>query len=79
MENSNKKSVHFDMNIKRLEMRVWLYAYHHARVSEWQRVAVDRLRFQNRINQINRKISLVLSEEHRLKMFQKLYANNLQY
>lgn len=77
MENSNKKSVHFDMNVELLEMRVWLYAHHQARVSEWQRVAVDRLRFQNRINQINQTISSVLSVEHRLKIFQKLYAKNL--
>lgn len=74
MVDSSKKSVHFDINVKILDMRVWPYAYHHARLSEWQRVAADRLRFQNRINQIDQKISPVLSEEHRLKMFQKLYA-----
>lgn len=76
MGNPSGKSVHFDTNVKILEMRVWVYAYHDARVSEWQRVAVDRLRFQNRISQINQKISPVLSEEHRLKMFQKLYDKN---
>lgn len=51
-------------------MCVWLFAYHTARNGMcWQQMAVDRCRFQRRIQQTSKVISPVLTKEHREKIF----------
>lgn len=64
--------VTFDSNVKVFNMRVWPYAYNRARIGEWQQMAVDRFRFQRRINETSEKISRILTAEHRQKMFSTL-------
>lgn len=69
-----KKKVTFDRKIVVVEIRAWKYAYHAARIGKWQEAAVDRLRFQKRIAESADKIATILCNEHRLKIYEKLYV-----
>lgn len=53
-------------------MCTWNYAYWAARKGNWLQAACDRDRFQRRVTEIENKISHVLSQEHRQKIFVKL-------
>lgn len=53
-------------------MYAWNYAYRAARKDHWCQVARDRERFGRRIEQIEEKISYVLSEFHRQKILEKM-------
>lgn len=56
MMKTREKSVHFDPIVKINGMHVLKYAYHAARIGNWQQVARDRLRFQRRIAETERII-----------------------
>lgn len=48
LEKNKKKKVCFDLNVKILNMHVWVFAYQQARKSDWMRNAADRYRFELR-------------------------------
>jgi len=50
-------------------MRTWYFAHRQARIGEWEILARDRVRFNDRINKLETIISSVLSREHRNKIF----------
>lgn len=63
-ENKSSRKVMFDSNIKVLNMCVWKFAYAEARKSNFQQIAADHCRFQNRINKFNEIISPILNDKH---------------
>lgn len=65
------KKVRFDPNPKVHVMRTWSYAYRSARKGEWESIARDRVRFQNRIQRAAACLDPVLDPHHR----QQIYAN----
>ncbi|AUF81629.1 protein phosphatase 1 [Malacosoma neustria nucleopolyhedrovirus] len=47
-----------------------------SRIGEWERCAVNRYRFQNRIKIIEQNISWIMSRSHRIKIYELLNDNN---
>lgn len=64
-----KKSVQFDPTPKIHYLDTWSLEYQAARKGEWERVALDRHRFERRIAQIGGILSPILSVIHRNKIF----------
>ncbi|KAK7072441.1 hypothetical protein SK128_027437 [Halocaridina rubra] len=54
-------------------MVTWSFAYRNARQGPWEQYARDRSRFQSRILSLEPVISPVLSESHRMMMYDKLH------
>lgn len=53
-------------------MYTWAFAYCEARKGiEWQRNAVDRFRFKDRIGKIQDSISYIFQDKHRTQVLQK--------
>jgi len=46
-------------------MWTWYFAHRQARIGEWETLARDRARFNDRINKLDTIISPVLSKKHR--------------
>jgi len=59
-------------------MRTWYFAHRQARIGEWETLARDRARFNDRINKLETIISSVLSREHRNKIFSWIIASGGQ-
>ena len=75
--NTNKR-VHFPIKMNELEtihhMHVWNYAYRIARKGNWELFAVDRARFQKRIQTVGTNINYSLTSEHRNRVYFQLYS-----
>ncbi|XP_017070449.1 uncharacterized protein LOC108107432 [Drosophila eugracilis] len=63
------KKVRFNMKPEVHVMFAWDYAYRAARKSEWQVMARDRARFQQRIKRISPILNTVLSPVHRESVY----------
>lgn len=44
-------------------MHAWKFAYHEARCGKWQQTAHDRIRFQRRIEQIDKILTPIFVEK----------------
>ncbi|KAK9874266.1 hypothetical protein WA026_002619 [Henosepilachna vigintioctopunctata] len=55
----------------------WSFAYQAARKGPWEMYARDRERFKNRISLIEGKISHCFEPEHRQKVFNRLFEENV--
>ncbi|EDW61181.2 uncharacterized protein Dvir_GJ21892 [Drosophila virilis] len=64
-----QKRVRFNLKPKVHVMHAWDFAYRAARKGDWQEVARDRDRFQQRINRIAPILNNVLSSNHREKVY----------
>lgn len=53
------KRVSFDSDVKILNMRVWAFAYHEARKSDWMRIRADRYRFELRKQRMEAMLSKI--------------------
>ena len=68
----NRLKVSFNSNVSVLNMHVWQYAYHKARIGTWQQEYLDRMRFQKIVKEADKIISRVFMTEHRAKIENKL-------
>lgn len=59
-ENRKKKSVSFELNPQTKILHTWLYAHQQARKGTWHIDAVDRIRFQRRIEQTKNILDPIL-------------------
>lgn len=74
---TDRRVVTFNPNVQVLKMCVWNYAFWAARNGNWIQIALDRYRFQRRIQEFERKFSYILTEKHREKFFsQTQHVNN---
>lgn len=64
-----RKRVRFDLKPKVHVMHTWDYAYRAARKGGWQQIALDRERFQQRIKRIAPILNIILTSNHREKVY----------
>lgn len=57
-KNAKTKTVRFDLKAKVHLMCAWNFAYAEARKDVWQQTAIDRVRFKERINELNKILTL---------------------
>ncbi|XP_016953266.1 uncharacterized protein LOC108026689 [Drosophila biarmipes] len=69
------KKVRFNMKPEVHVMLAWDYAYRAARKSEWQVMARDRARFQQRIKRISPILNAVLTPDHRENVYQARFLH----
>lgn len=69
------KKVRFNMKPEVHVMLAWDYAYRAARKSEWQVMARDRARFQQRIKRISPILNAVLTPVHRENVYQARFLH----
>ncbi|EDW57059.1 uncharacterized protein LOC6615824 [Drosophila sechellia] len=69
------KKVRFNMKPEVHVMLTWDYAYRAARKSEWQVMARDRDRFQQRIRRISPILNAVLTPVHRERVYQARFLH----
>ncbi|XP_016992191.1 uncharacterized protein LOC108053967 [Drosophila rhopaloa] len=72
---TSAKKVRFNMKPEVHVMLAWDYAYRAARKSEWQLMARDRDRFQQRIRRISPILNAVLSPIHRESVYQARFLH----
>lgn len=69
-ENILKKIVYFNENCNVVHRLVkWNYAYRQARKSDYQRIYLDRLRFEKRIAECEQIFCKILDVDHRFKIY----------
>lgn len=71
---STKRRVTFNPKLEVQHLHVWNYAYREARKGKWMEIALDRSRFKRRIKLVQNIISLILSEQHRNKIFLQRFS-----
>ncbi|KAH8401404.1 hypothetical protein KR009_005275 [Drosophila setifemur] len=69
------KKVRFNPKPEVHVMLAWDFAYRAARKSEWQVIARDRARFQQRIHRVAPFLNPVLSPSHRASVYQARFLN----
>lgn len=70
MQNNSEKKVRFDDSRNKIHtLRTWSYAYRQARKGLWEREAIDRIRFQHRIDNVHIVLRDILVAEHRLQIY----------
>ncbi|XP_017013481.2 uncharacterized protein PPP1R15 [Drosophila takahashii] len=69
------RKVRFNMKPEVHVMHAWDYAYRAARKSEWQVMARDRERFQQRIRRISHILNAVLTPLHRENVYQARFLH----
>lgn len=67
--NKNEKKIRFNEQPTIHKMIVWSFAYRAARKSVWEIAARDRVRFRNRISNMEIILKPILNAEHRLKIW----------
>lgn len=67
-----KKTVRFELNPKIHWLVTYDFAYRQSRIGYWEQHARDRVRFQNRILHVEKKISKIFNINHREKIFKEL-------
>lgn len=75
MKPNNPKKVWFDDSKNKMYyLRTWNYAYGQARKGLWELEAIDRMRFQRRIDNVHTVLRNVLTAEHRLQVYMQRFA-----
>ncbi|KAH8261660.1 hypothetical protein KR044_013013 [Drosophila immigrans] len=69
------KKVRFNLKPKVHVMHTWDFAYRAARKGAWQEIARDRDRFQQRIKRVAPTIDIVLSSNHREKVYRDRFLD----
>lgn len=54
----------------------WSFAYQKARKGPWEQFAVDRMRFRNRVSDIEPVLNVILQPAHRSKIYQDRFLEN---
>lgn len=68
------KIVKFNEIIEYHTMYTWTFAYRESRRgNDWQRYAIDRFRFRDRIIMVEVFISNIFSSEHRKRIYEQRY------
>lgn len=74
---SKKVSFKPDENLVEIHTIVaWNYAHRAARIGPWETYARDRVRFENRIQQISKVLSPILEASHRAAVYQERFMGN---
>lgn len=73
-----EKKVSFNLNPKVHVMHTWDFAYRQARKGTWERFALDRCRFANRVRALEPVLSPVFNGEHRRRVFQSRFKEDGQ-
>lgn len=68
------KRVNFELKPDIFYMRKWDYAYREARKGRWHLFAIDRFRFQRKINEIEKLLSPIFDLDHRKAVFEERYV-----
>lgn len=68
-----EKAVKFSQKITIQYMYCWTFAYRAARKRYWEEKALDRARFERRIEKIAKIIEPVLKDVHRFKMYKERF------
>lgn len=75
MKQNNGKKVWFDDSRNKIyNLRTWSYAYGQARKGVWELEAIDRIRFQRRIDNAHAVLRDILNAEHRLRVYRERFA-----
>lgn len=70
-----KKKVTFNEERNQIHHLItWSYAYNSSRKKYWQFLAVDRFRFQRRIEETSKFLDSVLDKNHRCKIFKERFV-----
>lgn len=72
-----KKKVRFNTKPIVHVMHTWSYAYRAARKGQWEMYARDRERFRLRVQRAAVLLNPILEREHRQKIYEKRFANQL--
>lgn len=62
---SQKPSIHY--------MVTWTFAHKECRKKWWENVALDRIRFEHRIDQLSFILEPVLKNNHRCKIYEERF------
>lgn len=73
--NTTHFQVKFNPNVQVRTMSDWSMEYHEARISNWKRVYLDRLRFERKIFLCGIIISRILTTEHRQKIYSTRFGD----
>lgn len=74
MNPNNCKKVWFDdSKNKTYYLRKWNYAYGQARKGLWELEAIDRMRFQRRIDSVHAVLQNILNAEHRMQVYMQRF------
>lgn len=66
------RKVQFSVTPKIHTLYKWDFAYRQSRKGVWEEIARDRVRFQRRIQKMEKIISRVLDEKHRNEIKKKI-------
>lgn len=58
------------------EIRAWKFAYSEARKGKWDQIALDRGRFEKRINELSRILTPILATGHRQRIFDERFRSD---
>ncbi|XP_022223927.2 uncharacterized protein LOC111075125 [Drosophila obscura] len=72
---TTNKKVRFNLKPEVHVMLVWNFAYRAARRSEWQVMARDRFRFQQRIHRVAPILNPILTPNHREQVYKARFLN----
>jgi Phosphatase-1 catalytic subunit binding region len=70
-------NVTFSDSVKVHHMVAWSFAYKNARKMYWELFALDNMRFQRRIQQVSYILNPILQNEHRCKMYKRLFEREI--
>lgn len=69
------RKVKFDTSRNKMyNMVVWNYAYREARKGRWEIKALDRFRFQRRIQSVGVVILNILDQKHRHRIYMERFS-----
>lgn len=70
-----RKKVRFNLKPEIHVMHTWDFAYRAARKGDWQEIARDRDRFQQRIKRVAPTINIILNSNHREKVYKDRFLD----
>jgi len=73
-----KRKVRFDLNPKIYILNEENLEYRQTRQKYWEFFAIDRYRFQKRINSVNNIINHILDNDHRRKIYQERFSESMK-
>ena len=71
-----KRRVEFNCDKNKIYYIIaWSFAYKQARKSNYEQLALDRYRFQDRVNKTGKTLNKILEPNYRNKIFEERFAN----
>lgn len=75
---SKMKKVTFNEKLNKVHFLVtWNFAYNSSRKGPWIFVAIDRGRFQRRIEELSKIITPILDNNHRCNVYNERFINEM--